>query len=250
MKLKLNEKPVRVRHLDDYIKCPNYAKYNWTNHEIRKSHYLYNPLRSVILSCYRDLSNLEKEIAWKTVRGRVHESLAPLLDKDIPVSDYRSVALSCLGQIRNWYLRNFRGGSTACIHNLWLESRVPGTGVNITGGIDAITIAPNQIKVIEITDKFKDVREAVNALSIKSKVWMLKQEGVKVDQIQFVRILKRTSSSISVFTDTLIIQDYNDFIYKTERAIQWATGSIKHQIYHPSITSMCGSCPYKQICSW
>jgi hypothetical protein len=62
---KRNNQAISVEHLDDYVKCPNYAKYNWNNHKIKRQHYLYQPLREIIRNAYKDQANLEKKIAWR-----------------------------------------------------------------------------------------------------------------------------------------------------------------------------------------
>jgi len=245
MTLKLNEKPIEVWHLDDYIKCPNYAKYNWNRRQIRRAHYLYGPLSNVILSCYRDQANLNKKVLWKTVRNRVHQELAPLLDTKIAIEDYKQVAIDCLVEIRNWYINVFREGPTTCLYNLEIEACVPVTGVTIAGQLDAMLLSPDQNMIVEVTDKFKSNREVLSSLSIRSKIWLLHAKKVKVDKLKVIRIQDK-----KIKIDTLKIQNYDDFIYKTERTIQWATGSIREKVFHPSITSMCDTCPYKGVCKW
>lgn len=243
--MKLKDEPVDAWHLEDYIQCPNYAKYNWVNGKIRKHHYLYWPIRNILMSGYRDLANLEKKPQWKTFRSRVHGQIGVLLDSDLEVDKYYTLAKRVIEQIRGWYLKAFRDGPATCLYNLRLETHVPATGMSIAADVDAILLSPGQTSIVEITDRFKNLREAISSLSIRSKVWMLSQENIRVNSVILVRI-----DSGVIRVERIQIHDYDDYTYKTERVIQWAMGSMKHQIFMPAITEKCKECPYKEVCSW
>lgn len=242
---RLKTSTVELRHLDDYMKCPNYAKYNWTNGSLVRHHFLYQPVRSIIMSAYRDMANLEKKVQWKTLRGRVHTALAPLLHNELEIAEYFKLSKYILEKIRGWYLNTFRDGPTTCLHNLSIESPVPATGLSIATTIDAILLSPDQTSIVEITDKYKDIREASVSFSIRAKVWALKQEDINVKSVLLVHIKE---GNINVHE--INIRNIDEYCFSVEKSLQWALGSIKHQIFLPSITSMCDSCPYKGVCSW
>ena len=233
---------IDVWHLDNYIKCPAFAKYDWNNKSLRGHHYLYHPIRNILLGCYRDLANLEKKIVWKTVRERVHKNLAPLLKTDIEIEDYKRIAIQVMSQIRSWYINSFRDGPEICLHNLKVNSLVPATGISIEAQIDAVLVSSDQVRIVEITDKYEDLREASLSLSLQAKAWLLSKQDVKVTEIELINISNKS------FTNR-VFRIREKALLGTERSLQWTIGGIKHKVFHPSVTQMCTTCPYRSICS-
>jgi hypothetical protein len=48
----------------------------------------------------------------------------------------------------------------------------------------------------------------------------------------------------------LSVHNPEEWNYRTRQTLGLMLLSIKNNIYYPSVTSMCNSCPYKAVCSW
>jgi hypothetical protein len=242
--LKPDQEYVPLEHLDDYIKCTNFAKYNWSNIK-RKRHYLFSSLKDLILDTYIDQANLNKKIVWKTLRNKLHSNLVPIILKNKSVNDYMKIIKKIMSQLRNWYIDHYRDGPDSCLACLRLESKVPSTGLSIEADIDAVLLSNQDIFMVEITDKYKNINEAVNSISLRAKVWLLAQQGVKANKIILILIQEG-----NITIESIVIHNADEFLLKTEKALQWCIGGIKHKITFPSVTPMCKTCLYKDICTW
>jgi CRISPR/Cas system-associated exonuclease Cas4 (RecB family) len=242
--LKSDQNKVPLEHLDDYSKCTNYAKYNWSNIK-RKRHYLFSSLKDLILDTYIDQANLNRKIVWKTLRNKVHNKLVPVILGNKSISDYLKIVKRIMEQLRSWYINHYRDGPDICLASLQIESKVPSTGLSIEANIDAVLLSNQDIFMVEITDKYKNINEAISSVSLRAKVWLLAQQGVKVNKITLILIHEG-----NVLTENITIHNIDEYLFKTEKVLQWCIGGIKHNITFPSVTPMCKSCLYKDICTW
>ena len=65
-------KLITIENIQDYIKCPNYAKYNWnfTNLKNKKL----NHTEELLKNAYKDLAIYGVPTSWKTIRTRATQS--------------------------------------------------------------------------------------------------------------------------------------------------------------------------------
>lgn len=242
--LKSDQNKVPLEHLDDYTKCTNFAKYNWSNIN-RKKHYMFSPIRGLILDTYIDQANLNRKIVWKTLRNKLHSKLVPVILENKSVGDYLKIVKKIMEQLRNWYINHYRDSPDICLACLHIESKVPSTGMSIEADIDAVLLSNQDMYMVEITDKYKNINEAISSISLRAKVWLLAQQGVKPNKIILILIHEG-----NIITESITIHDTDEFLFKTEKALQWCIGGIKHNITFPSVTPMCKTCLYKDICTW
>lgn len=240
----MNKNKIEIRHLEDFVKCPNFAKYNWDNSRKSSNSIYYQPIRNILMSCYRDMANLEKKVVWKTVRNRVHGELTVLLEH-MDLKEYQKKAIRITESLRGWYIDRYRAGPEEAVSDLRLEGIVPATTMTIVAEVDAILLAPTGITLVEITDKYSNAVEAYNSIGLRTKIWLLSLQGVSITSALIVNIRDKTINTFS-----LTYSKPEDIVYKTERALSLITGSIKHTIFYPSLTEDCKTCPYRSICSW
>lgn len=234
---------LEIKHIEDYVKCPNFAKYNWVNDSETRNDF-YKPIRNILLSCYRDMSNLEKKVVWKTVRNRVHSELAGLLNTRT-LEQYQKDAVHVIQSLRTWYLNYYRSGPELALHDLALQELVPGVGVSIKATVDALLLEPGNITLVEVTNRFSSGEEAYNSIGLRAKVWLLSKQRVMVNKMLVINI---KGKDLQIYT--LKLTEPKDIVYRTERALSLIVGGIKYNVFYPSITDMCNRCPYKPICAW
>jgi hypothetical protein len=223
--------PVDIRHLAEFSSCPNFARYNWNLKKEKEHEVPYLVIRKIILDCYRDLQNLDKQVRYATVRNRVHNAYAPY-SGDMSVATYLKKVTRMLEQIRGWYLHTFREGPTTCLINLEVGALVPATGLQVTGGMDIVTVSePDLVSLIEVTDKFNNKREAFRDFELRSKIYLLKKNNINVSKLSVVNV---KGGRIEVWDYK--IHDLDSFIYKTEKVMQVVASQIKNDISYPSIS--------------
>ena len=145
---------IKVKHIVDYSKCPNFCKFNWNNHSLVDSKT--SAIRRIIKSCYRDQANFERKIVWKTVRSRVHTELSSLLE-DLSLTDYHKMAVRVLDGLRGWYLNDYREGPELCLYGLALKSYVPDIGIALEGVLRVFSWASDRLSSWHDDARFADI---------------------------------------------------------------------------------------------
>jgi hypothetical protein len=154
------------------------------------------------------------------------------------------MAIRVIDSLRGWYLNYYREGPELCLHGLALKSPVPGIGIELEGEVDALLLEEENVSMVTISDRFQDPTTAFKGMELRAKAWLLSQQGVIVNNFLVINI---SNDTIKVYK--LRIEDPEDFLYKTEKAIQVIAGGIKHKVFYPSVTDMCTTCPFRSICS-
>lgn len=227
---------VQIKNLRDYTKCSNYAKYHW--------HYLdsssESTCRSIIESCYRDIALHNKKVDWRTVRNRVYREVFRETNQNVD-SLYKE-ALAVLSTLRNWYLEYYRDEPGEAILNVDLEEET--NGMKVTARIDGVLINGDDVTLIYFTEE-KEPQEILRDIGLRTRVYLLGREKILVNKILAINATDKT-----VTCNKLTVHNPIEWNYKTRQALGMILLSMKNNIYYPSVTSMCNSCPYKSVCSW
>jgi CRISPR/Cas system-associated exonuclease Cas4 (RecB family) len=229
---------IQISNLKDYSKCSNFAKYNW-NSKVKPV--VFTPGMKVIDSCYRDLVLLDKVSNWKTVRNRANKYLMES-QTEISAAQFYSDSINLLENLRNWYRDFYSDLEVSGISNLDLS--VDMFNQTITGHIDTVVIKKGKPVLIEYTN-LNTIDQLVTDIGIRTKIWLLSKNGIKVKTIYCVSPREKTLSVIE-----LNIDNFDTWNNKTEVVLQLMVTSIKNKIFYPSPTNMCTTCKYKDVCSW
>jgi len=232
---------IKIKNLVDYSKCPNFCKYNWNNNSLVDEKT--SALRRIIKSCYRDQANLERKVVWKTVRSRVHTELSPLLE-NLTLAQYHSLAIETIDTLRGWYLDYYRDGPGLCLHGLALKKNIPGIGIELEGSIDALLLEENNISLVVVGEYPSNISDIYRGLELRAKAWLLSQEGVIINNFLVINLIRGR-----IKINKIRIDNPEDYLYKAGKTIQVIAGAIKHDVYYPSVTDMCKTCPFGSICS-
>lgn len=241
------EKKILLRQIDDYSKCPNFAKYNLNS--LEKYSREFSIFRHIVLSAYRDLQNIQTIPTWPTLRNRVTKQV--IKDVDVSNSEELSKAYKftkvMLDKVHQWYGELIAGFPGEALVNVEISNQLGKTGVTVTGIADVILLYQDQVTLIDIVER-PDISQhqvtlAYNSIKLQSLMWLLQSQGIEVTDI--VRVIYKPDG-----IDFAKLKMEKLIPGKVERRLHLIVTGIANEIYYPSVTSMCSTCPYKSICTW
>lgn len=227
---------IQIKHLRDYSKCPNYAKYNWYNEDLKLKS---NICKQVVTSCYRDIFVLNKKVDWKTVRNRIHSFISK--ENSIEADKIYSFSIALMSGMRDWYLQIYRDGPVEGIGPFLLEEKIFEETIQIQ--IDGLLNDNKSVTLIHYCNEEADW--ILKDPELRIKIYLLSKQKIKINKVLVI-----SCSETSVKTKTITVDNVDNWNLKTEKMLGLFLYSIKNKVFYPSITKDCSSCRFSDICSW
>ena len=223
-----------------YTRCPRYTFY--TLNSKRKLSPTSTLISNIIQAAYLHFSRKEKPVTWRVVTAWAEEGIVKL---GFPEEDYKQNK-NIISRLSGWYDKYYLGEYVgAGLTNIPIALSL-GSGYFWKDSIP-ILISKKTLQIFDFDESSSmatyNGTNIYNDYVALSRVWGFNQ-ALDIPPAEYVRFVIGPESikAVRISVDRLYIQKGNSILRQIVRG-------MKDEVWYPSFSSQCNSCPLKSNCS-